>query len=122
MEKSMTVNAFAVMNFVFAGILIIIALIFGIVLIYGIFFSGDTEEEIESGVMGCVILTIPLLIGIGAYLSAGIGLLKRKKWGYYLHIAAAILSFFTLILIAYTIVALIFAFRPEFQNEFKMLG
>ncbi|TES91099.1 MAG: hypothetical protein E3J87_08490 [Candidatus Cloacimonadota bacterium] len=118
MKRNTTVDIFGVINFALAGLNCLMVLFFILVLIYGIFFSGDTEAEIKNGVIGSIILIGPFLIGFAIYLSAGVGLMKRRVWGYYMHIAASIMAFFSIILIAYTVVSLIFVFKPEFREEF----
>jgi hypothetical protein len=118
MDKKVTVDVFGVINLVIAGIYVLGVILVIITVVYGVFLSGDTELEIEEGIMGGILVLTPLLIGVAVYLTAGIGLMKRRMWGYYVHIGGAILAFFSIILIAYTIIALIFAFRPEFKDEF----
>ena len=118
MKRNTTVDIFAVINFVLAGLHCLMILFFIIVLIYGIFFSGDTDEDLLAGVVGSTMFLLPVTIAFSVYLAAGLGLLKRRTWGYYMHIAASILAVFSIILIAYTIISLVFVIKPEFREEF----
>lgn len=117
-KEHSAVDIFAVIDFALAGLHALCILLMIAVLVYGIFFSGDTEEEISQGVRGFLIVTIPLLLGFGIFFSAGLGLLKRKLWGYYVHIVAAVLSFFTLVLLLYSVICFVFIFKPGFRSEF----
>ena len=118
MKRDSSVDIFAVINFSLAGLSALLIILFILVLVYGMFFSGDTEEEILSGTIGFVILISPAIIAFIIYLIAGIGLHKRRTWGYYMHIVGSVLSFFTIILVAYTIISLVFIFKPEFREQF----
>lgn len=122
MKRNTTVDIFGVIDLVLAGINALAILLMLVVLAYGVFASGDPEEEIISGVYGCIIIMAPLLIGFGVFLSAGLGLIKRKRWGYYMHITAAVISFFTFVLLLYSILSLVFIFRPEFRDCFFAQG
>ncbi len=122
MQNQSHVPIFAALNFAFAalalaGILTVIA-----VLIFGIFLSGDPKDEIMDGVLGCIMLFVPLFLGFVIYLISGIGLIKRRTWGYYMHIVGAVLTIFSCVGMIYTIIALIIAFRPEFRTEFPGLA
>jgi hypothetical protein len=92
------------------------------VLVYGIFYSGDKGEELFAGVAGSIFIALPGLVGLVVYLLGGIGLVRRSAWGYYFHLAGAILAVFTCIGIIYTVFAFIFALRPEFSAEFFSRG
>ena len=118
MKRDSSVDIFAAINFSLAGLSCLFILLFILVLVYGIFFSGDTEEEILSGTLGFIILILPATIGFIIYLIAGIGLHNRRTWGYYMHIVGSVLSFFTIILVAYSIISLVFVFKPEFREQF----
>lgn len=117
-SESPAITVFTVINFVFAGFAVLSLVLIGLVLIYGIFFSGDEGEELMAGVFGSVFIAFFLAVGTGVYLTAGIGLAKRKRWGYYVHIAGAILAAPSCLGVPYTVAALIFAFRPEFKDAF----
>jgi hypothetical protein len=117
-DSGMTV--FTVIDFVLAGVSALFASIFLFGLFYGVFLSGDRGGELAAGIFGSLVIIVPCVIGCGIYLVAGIGLLKRRNYGYYFHIVGSILAAFSCIGIIYTVVALIFAFKPEFRNEFPM--
>ena len=116
---SSTIAVFVALNFVLGGLCLLWLLLFLCVLIYGVFYSGDKGEELFAGVMGSVILGFPGLIGVIVYMIAGLGLLKRWKLGYYLHLVGAVLAAFSCIGLIYTIFAFIYAFRPGFFEEFS---
>ncbi len=118
MKKNSVVDIFGVIDLVLASLFALCILLLVAVLIYGVYFSGDTEEEIMLGVQGFAMVTLPLLIGFGIFLIAGLGLIKRNTYGYYIHIAAAAISFFTFILLLYSIISFVFIFKPEFREEF----
>ena len=118
MSRKSNVTTFAVLDFLFSGLALVGILFFCAVLLYGIFLSGDSRGEIAAGILGCFILLLLLSVGFSVFLIAGIGLLKRKTWGYYLHIVASVLAVFSCIGIVYTVFSLIFAFRLEFKSEF----
>lgn len=113
-----TIRLFAILNFVFAGLCAIAVLFAGLVLFYGIFFSGDKGDELAAGVLGTMCIGFFPLLGAVVYSLAGFGLLKQKPLGYYLHIAGAVLAIFTCLGIIYTVFALMAAFRPEFSAVF----
>jgi hypothetical protein len=112
------IGAFAGLNFAFAGISLIGALLMGGVLIYGIFFSGDQGSDLAAGIAGSLVVAAPAVIGVIVYSLAGFGLLRRRAWGYYFHLAGAVLAALTCIGVIYTIVAFVFASRPEFSASF----
>lgn len=121
MNSQSHISIFTVLSFVFSGICFVGMLpVFG-VMGYGLFYSGDPSEDIIAGIISCLIMILPLFIGFVVFLCAGIGLLKRKGWGFYFHIAGSILAAFSCIGIIYTVFALIFAFKPEFKAEFPSL-
>lgn len=113
------IGLFAVLNFLLAGIALLGCALVCLLLLYGIFFSGDPIDEII--ILTIVIFFLGLLpngIAFVLFLLAGIGLLRRKVWGYYTHIAAAILAALSIIGLVYTIPALIYSFKPEFRVGF----
>jgi hypothetical protein len=117
-SRNTAVDIFGIIDLVLAGLNGLAILLMLVVLAYGIFGSGDPEEEIISGVYGCIIIMVPLLIGFIIFLSAGLGLMRRKIWGYYMHIVASVISFFTFILLAYSILSFVFLFQPDFRRDF----
>ncbi len=122
-EKRRKANApivvFGALNFVFAGICFLWSALNISALIYGIFYSGDTEEKVKRGAIGLAILALPGLMGMIVYFVAGLGLLKRWKLGYYFHLVGAVFAGFSCIGIIYTVFAFLYAFRPEFSREFS---
>jgi hypothetical protein len=121
-EAGSAVTVFAVFNFVFAGLCLLWLGVLALALGYGIFFSGDTGEELMSGVAGVILFAVPGVLGLGIYLAAGLGLVFRQPWGYYLHLAGAVLAILSCIGIVYTAFAFAFAFRPEFAESFRVAG
>jgi hypothetical protein len=85
---------------------------------FGVYFSGDTGQELAMGLLGLLLLGLPGLFGAIVYLPAGLGLLFRRAWGYYFHLAGAVLAALTCVGVIYTIPALLFALRPEFTMAF----
>ncbi len=118
-NQGSAITAFTVINFAFAGIALMGLAMILLALVYGVFFSGDEGEELMAGVFGSVFIGFFLLAGIVVYLGAGIGLAKRRRWGYYLHIAGAVMAVMYCCGVVYTVVALIFALKPEFKDEFS---
>jgi hypothetical protein len=116
--RSGIVSLFAVLNFCFAGLGLLGFLFIGGILVYGIFFSGDTGEELAAGVIGCLFIMAFFFVGTLLYLIAAIGLLRKAAWGYYCHLVGAAFLALTCLGLAYTIPAFICAFRPEFQEDF----
>lgn len=117
-RASPLITVYATVDFVLAGVCLLWALILASVLVYGVFFSGDTGRELAEGVVGCIVLGSPSLLGIPVFLLAGLGLVRRRTWGYVLHIIGAVLAALTCVGIIYTVFALIHAFRPEFSTAF----
>ena len=118
MGTNPTVKIFAIINMLLAGLGLLGLCALSLGWIYGIFFSGDPARVKILGSLSILVYSIPIGFGFALFLSAGIGLWKEKTWGYYLHIAAAVLAAFSLIGIVYMIFALIFAFQPEFKAVF----
>lgn len=113
---SITVTIFAVLNCVLALLALVWTGFIGLALIYGIFYSGDQGAELAAGVLGSLFIGSPGAIGLIVYTVAGIGLLKRRSWGYYCHLAGAALAALSCVGVVYTIVAIVFAMQPEFKN------
>ena len=111
------VTTFAVLNFVIAAICIVIALLFGAVMIYGVYYSGDPPEKVQQGLLGSLIFAIPSVVGGVIYLLAGIGLSRRVQWGYYLHIVGAVLAVLSCVGVIYTVFALVVSLREDFRDE-----
>jgi hypothetical protein len=112
------ISIFATFNFVFAVLAFVGLIGVGAILVYGVFFSGDQGSELAAGVAGCVVLGALPAAMFAVCLAAGIGLISRRRWGYYLHLTGAVLAAFTCVGIIYTILAFISASRPEFSAAF----
>lgn len=117
-KREGSITAFAVLNLFFASSLGIGVLIAAAAMVYGVFFSGDPANEVFTGVLGGVVVLGVLFMLLAVYILAGIGLFKVRKWGYYFHLAGALLAAFSCIGIAYTIPAFAFALRDEFRCPF----
>jgi len=115
---SPAIAVFSALNFVLAGLCLVWILLFVVVLIYGVFYSGDKGKDLIAGVMGTIIIVSPGLIGIIIYLVGGLGLLKRWTFGYYVHLVGAVLAGFSCVGLVYTVFAFVYLFRPEFSEEF----
>lgn len=74
---------------------------------YGAFLSGDPPEEVMAGVLGCIVLVAPALIGSIIFTTAAYGLLRGRRWGFLLHIIGAVLAIFSCLGIIYTVIALV---------------
>ena len=109
---------FSIVNLVFAGNLLFWIVLLAGAVVYGVLFSGDPPEEIIAGVGGGIILGGGSAVAAVVYLLAGIGMLKGRPWGYYFHIAGAILASCSCMGFPYTIFAMIWAFKDDFKNEF----
>jgi hypothetical protein len=119
MKKMTVVDIFSVSNFIIAGIFAIAVIFTAINIEYGILSTDDPGLDVREGSPIRTLLLILFLIGTFIYLAGGIGLKKRRLWGYYIHIVGAILTFFTIVLCAYSIISLIFATESEFKDQFK---
>ncbi len=109
---------FVVFNFCIAALSFLGFLSFALILIYGLFFSGDTGEDLFAGVAGCSIFMGVSFAFFGLYLFAAIGLLRKAAWGYYCHLVGAVFPALTCLGLAYTIPVIIFTLQPDFQAEF----
>jgi hypothetical protein len=121
-ESGSAVTVFAVFNFVFAALCLLWLGVLALALAYGIFLSGDTGDELLSGVVGVVLFAVPGVLGLVIYPVAGLGLMYRKAWGYYFHLIGAVLAVLSCIGVVYTVFAFTFAFRPEFADSFGAAG
>jgi hypothetical protein len=65
-----------------------------------------------------VIIASPALVGMFLYAFAGYGMVKRRRWAYYVHVVGACLAGLSCIGLAYTIPAIMMAQRPSFRAEF----
>jgi hypothetical protein len=76
---------------------------------------GSTPEDLLAAAMivGMFALYLPALITLSA---GGVGLIRRKPWGYYYHIAGAVLVAVSCFGIVYTVPALLVAIQPWFKG------
>lgn len=75
-----------------------------------------TREDYPFGTvqfLGMFALYLPALITLSA---GGVGLMRRKPWAYYWHLAGAVCVAVFLFGIVYTIPAVLVAIQPEFKN------
>jgi hypothetical protein len=121
MAENRTVTAFAIVNFVLAGVWLLFILMLSVLLasmlgrLSGSFRSPDPVEDLLTltyGLYGMLALYVP---GLVAFTGAGVGLSKRAAWGFYWHLAAALLAAVSCFGVVYTIVAFGFALRPGFR-------
>ena len=115
------IRVLAIVNFVLAALAGIVILLLGVILVYGVVYSGDSRQEIAKGVVGSIVLAVPVVFACCVYTLAGFGLLRRRSWGYYLHIVGAVLAIFTCLGAVWTVVGLRVALRDDFKEEiFKL--
>ena len=112
------VPVFAAANICFAVLSFLGLLFWFAILVYGVLFSGDTGEDLVGGVIGSGLFIAVCLVATPLYAVAGVGLIRRAPWGYYCHLVGAILAVFSCLGVIYTVFALVFGLRPEFQEEF----
>lgn len=116
--KSTTVTVFAVLNFLFAVWMLLVVLLLGGALVYGIGFSGDPpEEKLGGGIVGGILVLV-FFLNTFVHVAAGIGLLGRKRWGYYAHLVGAVTEACSCLGTAYTILAFVFALQDDFRLQF----
>jgi hypothetical protein len=121
-RPSPTITVFAALNFVLAGLCAVWLLCVAGMLVYGIGFSGDEGQELAAGVVGCLVIGLPGLLGLAVYAVAGWGLMRRQAWGFYFHFVGAVLAALTCVGVIYTVMAIVFALRPEFSAVFFPSG
>jgi hypothetical protein len=109
---------FITVNFVLAALCALWLLALSVVALYGVAYSGDEGEKLASGLAGCALLAAPTVVGLPVYLVAGIGLMRRRPWGFWFHCAGAVFAAFTCLGIAYTAFALVIAFQARFYGAF----
>ncbi len=112
------ITVFAILDFIFAALCFMWVGFMSMGVTYGVVGSSDQGEDLMASVLGCLLLASPCLIGLLVYSLAGLGLFKRRPWGYYAHIVGGFLAIFSCIGIVYTVFVLIYAFKPEFKAAF----
>jgi hypothetical protein len=78
--------------------------------------SPETRQDDLFGTVaffGMFVLYLPALVTLSA---GGVGLLRRKPWGYHSHLAGVVCVAVSFFAIVYTIPAVVVAIRPEFKN------
>lgn len=76
----------------------------------------EDTQLVMAQFLGLFALYLPALVALTA---GGIGLILRKTWGYYSHVAGSALVAVTCFGVIYTILALAVALRPEFKEYFR---
>jgi hypothetical protein len=117
-QRDTSIPVFIALNFTLAGLSIVWVALWACVLIFGIVMSGDPPDEVMAGVLGSIILAAPAVVGAVLYAIAGYGMVKRRRWAYYVHLVGACLAGLSCIGLAYTIPAIMMAQRPSFRAEF----
>jgi hypothetical protein len=118
-ERSVSlVPVFAAANLCFAVLGLLGILFWSVVLVFGFLLSEESGEDLVDGVVGCGLFIAVCLVATPLYAVAGVGLIRRAPWGYYCHLVGAILAVFSCLGVIYTVFALVFGLRPEFQEEF----
>lgn len=116
--RDTSIPVFIALNFTLAGLAAAWVALCLCVLMFGILMSNDPPDEKRDGVLGTIILGTPVLIAGILYAVAGIGMIKRRPWAYYLHLIGACAAGLSCIGLAYTIPAIMIAQRPTFRSEF----
>ena len=116
--RDSSIPVFIALNFTLAALALGWLALWACVLVFGIVLSGDPPEEIRDGVLGAIILSAPAVVVAPLYAFAAFGMLKRRRWSYYVHLVGACLAALSCLGLAYTIPALIMAQRPTFRAEF----
>lgn len=113
-----SVTVFAICNFVLGGGCGLLLLLMVATAAFGFIGSGDPLEDIVAGVVGALFLGGIFALGATLYLVAAVGLLKRAKWGYYAHLAAAVATAASCVGVVYTVVALVICLQDSFKQHF----
>lgn len=117
------VLGFAVTDLVLAGLvlafeyLMLLGVAIGIDRLSGNSPSPETRQDdlfATAVFLGMFALYLPALVTLPA---GGVGLMRRKPWGYYCHLAGAVCVAVSIFAIVYTIPAVLVAIHPEFKNE-----
>lgn len=69
-----------------------------------------------------LLFIIPSFLTFLTFLLAGIGLLMRRVWGFFFHIAGSALTILSLIFIPYSVISLVFSLKPAFRELFFPLS
>lgn len=108
----------SILNFFIAILSLLALVVSGMIMFYGIFYSGDSIDVIAMvSAFILVLMILPSAFAMILFLLAGIGLMMRRTWGYYVHIIAAIGIGLTIIGLVYTIPVLFYSLKPEFRAQ-----
>ncbi|MEO7508366.1 MAG: hypothetical protein ABIZ95_14065 [Pyrinomonadaceae bacterium] len=113
--KNSMVTIFAVFNLIFS-LFALGGIGFWLLVVMTSVFQND--PKVGDIAVGSAFFIIPNIVAFILFLPAAIGLMKRKNWGYYFHLCAAVLAGFSCVGLLYTIPALYFAFQPGFKRDF----
>jgi hypothetical protein len=114
-ERSTSVTVFAVINMVLG----LVSLGWAFVWFASTISAATSSLPKDQGaVPGLIMFLVGSLVYGVVFSVAGLGLYKRKMWGYYAHLVGAILGIFSCFGILYSIPALIFGFQPNFKRDF----
>src|SRR5687768_6173007 len=116
--RDSSVPAFIALNFALAVLAVMWMAVWGWRVVHATMLGGDPPDEVPNVVHGCIILITPAVVAAPLYAFAGFGLLKRRPWGYYVHLVGACAAGLSCVGLAYTIPALITSQRPAFRAEF----
>ena len=109
-------TVFAWINLGLAVQMVMLGVLFAAASLFGALFSGDPlEDRVAGGILGAL-FSIYFLAAASVHVAACVGLLRRRRWGFYLHVAAALMEIFTCWGTTYTIVAVIFALQDDFRQ------
>ena len=109
----------SVINFVLGSLSFFYFSFFTLLIIFGLFGSGDPPADKLAGVIGSQCLGFPGLLGSILFISSGIGVVRLKGWGYYIQMATAILAILSLIGIPYGVPILLTLLKPETKKLFS---
>jgi hypothetical protein len=116
--RDTSIPVFIALNFTLAGLAAAWVALCVCVLLFGILMSGDPPDEKRDGVIGTIILGAPVFVAGILYAVAGVGMIKRRRWAYYLHLVGACAAGLSCIGLGYTIPAIMIAQRATFRAEF----
>ena len=117
-QRSGAVPVFVALNFVLAALSFVGVIGTFALIVYGVYYSGDTGEELAAGVFGSLMIGLPAMAGSVIYTLAGVGLMRRRPWGYYMHMVGAGLAVLSCVGVLYAIPAILFAVQSSFKDEF----
>lgn len=75
--------------------------------------------DLPTALMMCLGFASLYLSMGGAMIAGGVGMLRRRRWGYACHLVGSGLFVLTIFGVVYTVIALPFALRPGFKEFFE---